>query len=38
LQKCRSNNPSMEITKERHEAYTAHRPFSICRSVEVAIH
>ncbi|UYI96398.1 MAG: hypothetical protein OGM12_03735 [Parabacteroides distasonis] len=27
----------METTKEGHKAYTAHRPFSICRSVEVTI-
>ena len=38
LQKCRSNNPSMETTKEGHEAYTVHRPFSICRSVKITIH
>ena len=38
LQKCRSNNPSKETVKESHKAYTVHCPFSICRSVKVAIH
>ncbi|MDO4347967.1 MAG: hypothetical protein Q4C62_11335, partial [Bacteroidales bacterium] len=37
LQKCRSHNPSMETMREEHEACTAHRPFSICRSVKVTI-
>ncbi|WP_297909674.1 hypothetical protein [uncultured Parabacteroides sp.] len=27
----------METMKEEHEVYTAHRLFSICRSVEVTI-
>ena len=27
----------METTKEEHKAYTSHRLFSICRSVEVTI-
>ena len=38
LQKCRSSNPSMETMKRNHKLYTVLCPFSICRSVEVAIH
>ncbi len=38
LQKCRSSNPLMETMKKKHKSYTATCPFSICRSVEVAIH
>ena len=38
LQKCRSSNPLMETMKKNHKSYTATCTFSICRSVEVAIH
>ncbi|RGW01689.1 hypothetical protein DWV98_08335 [Bacteroides ovatus] len=38
LQKCRSSNPSKETRKKNNKVYTATCPFSICRSVEVAIH
>ncbi|EXZ01572.1 hypothetical protein M074_1105 [Bacteroides fragilis str. DS-166] len=37
LQMCRNNNPLMETMKKNNKAYTAICPFSICRSVEVAI-
>ncbi len=38
LQKCRSSNPLMEIMQKTMKHIRLHVHFSICRSVEVAIH
>ncbi|UVO59967.1 hypothetical protein NXW10_17795 [Bacteroides fragilis] len=38
LQKCRSSNPLMETMKKTMNYIRLHVHFSICRSVEVAIH